>query len=68
MNNAMLALNTVPTTAMAAPNCSLMMSHSAVQRNFRPNALKVGHAFRNRDTIIPSSAASTSSEKACVPR
>ena len=68
ISSAMPALNTVPTMAMAAPNCSLTTSHSTVHRNFRPKVLKVGQALMNSDTRMPINAASTSSEKACVPR
>ena len=67
-SKAMPADSTVPTMAMAAPNSSLTMSHSTVQRNLRPNFCSVGQALTNSETMIPTRAASTSSENNCVPR
>ncbi|MNL62655.1 hypothetical protein D3C87_1866950 [compost metagenome] len=37
ISNAMPALAKVPTMAIAAPNSSLMMSHSTRQMNWTPN-------------------------------
>jgi hypothetical protein len=61
-SSAMPALMTVPTMAMAAPNSSLMMSHSTYQRKWAPNLAKVGQALMNSETMMPTSAISTSSE------
>ncbi len=45
------ALATVPTMAMAAPNSSLMMSHSTYQMKRAPNFAKVGHALMNKHLL-----------------
>ena len=68
INRAMPALSTVPTMAIAAPNSSFTTSHSTRQMNCRPNFWKIGHALMNSETMMPTSAANTSSEKSCVPR
>ncbi|MCY1379480.1 hypothetical protein D9M69_672040 [compost metagenome] len=65
---AMVALAMVPTMAMAAPNSSLMMSHSTRQMKFRPNFWNAGQALTNSETMMPSRAISTSSEKPWVKR
>jgi len=68
MSIASPALVIVPTMAMAAPNSSLMMSHSTYQMKRAPNFAKVGQALMNKETIIPANARRTMSEKTCVIR
>ncbi len=68
ISRAMVALARVPTMAIAAPNSSLMMSHSTYQMNFRPNFWNAGQALTNSETMMPSRAISTSSEKPWVKR
>ena len=65
---AMPALAKVPTMAMAAPNSSLMMSHSTYQMKRAPNLAKVGQALMNKDTMIPAKATRTKRENNCVSR
>ena len=67
-NMAMPALAMVPTMAMAAPNSSLMMSHSTYQTNRAPNLANVGQALMNKDTMIPAKANRTNRENNCVRR
>ena len=67
-SSAMPALIKVPTMEIAAPNSSLMMSHSTYQTKPTPNFWNVGHALANNETMMPVRASSTSSEKACVTR
>ena len=62
------ALMTVPTMAMAAPNSSLMMSHSTYQMKRAPNLAKVGQALMNKEMMIPASAKRTIKENNCVAR
>eukprot|EP01139_Manchomonas_bermudensis_P016343 Amastigsp_a512559_27.p5 type:complete len:107 gc:universal Amastigsp_a512559_27:1589-1269(-) len=62
------ALAMVPTMAIAAPNSSLTMSHSTRQMKLKPNFWKVGQALINRETMMPTSAISTSREKLWVTR
>ena len=62
------ALANVPTMAMAAPNSSLMMSHSTYQINLNPNFWKVGHALMNNEMMIPANANNTKREKPWVKR
>jgi hypothetical protein len=59
---------TVPTMEIAAPNSSLMMSHSTYHRKWAPNLANVGHALMKSETMMPTSATSTNSEKVCVRR
>ena len=66
ISSAMVALTRVPTTAMAAPNSSLTMSHSTRQMNSKPNFWKAGQALTNSETMMPSNATSTISEKVSV--
>ena len=65
---AMPALARVPTIAIAAPNSSLMMSHSTYQMKRAPNLAKVGQALMNKDTMIPAKATRTNKENNCVSR
>mgnify|MGYP006151706647 CR=1 FL=1 len=57
-----------PTMAIAAPNSSLMMSHSTYQRNRTPNLANVGQALMKSETMMPAKASNTSKENNCVSR
>ena len=63
MRIAMVALERVPKIAMAAPNSSLMMSHSTRQMNPMPNLCSAGQATIAREIRIPTSETSTINEK-----
>ncbi len=59
MINAIKAVTTVPKMAIKPPNWPLMMSHSTVKKNPRPNSRNAGHALIIKEIMMPTKANST---------
>lgn len=59
INKAINAVTTVPKTAIKPPNLPLMMSHSMVKKNPKPNSLKAGQALTIKEMMMPINAKST---------